>query len=110
MKLHQEFGIKVTENAEIDPKGDKNEVHVKTTETTPDLTNHSELKFRKNPIFTGQKTHFLYFQKYKNTFFNIFKSTKKKFFLLFQKWEKIYFCTIKTEKCNFWTEKKDRIF
>ena len=76
MKLHQEFGIKVTENAEIDPKGDKNEVQVKTTETAPDLTNHSELKFRKNPIFTGQKTHFLYFQKYKNTFLTFSKVQK----------------------------------
>ena len=73
------------------------------------LTTHSELKLRKKSIFAGKKRIFWYFQKYKNTFFDIFKSTKTHF-VLFQKWGEIHFCTktmfLELQKCNFWTEKK----
>ena len=53
---------------------------------------HSELKFgKKIPFSQDKKIIFKHFQKYKNTFFDIFKSTKTHF-LLFQKWGKIHFC------------------
>ena len=54
---------------------------------------HSELKLKiqkKNPIFVGQKMHFL-----------TVSIVQKHFFLLIQEWSKIYFCTKTKFKMQF---------
>ena len=57
--------------------GDAMDLGQKTREIN--FMEHSESKFRKNPIFAGQKCIFLHFQKYKNTFFAISKMEKNPF-------------------------------